>query len=239
MEAIVLAKPFQEGWEIQLHRPKKMNALNEAMLEALNKHLEEGAHKDPPFLFLTGSGRFFCFGADVKELRNHPESLPRLLPLFQRIILRLWTFPSPTMAIFNGHAAGAGLDLALACDFRIAHPGVKLSEAFVQWGLVPDGGGTYQLPRLIGYQRAKYLALLGEPITAETAYAWGLVDEVVPKEQLEEAKNQWAKRYLNLSREAYRAIRQLLRENLHRSFEEALEEEKKAQLLRWKEIGHV
>jgi 2-(1,2-epoxy-1,2-dihydrophenyl)acetyl-CoA isomerase len=140
-------------------------------------------------LILTGAGRAFCFGADISEFTRSAQAGaadPRLILLdkVQEIIRLISGTPKPVIAAINGFATGLGLDLALACDLRIAAERAKLAEAFISLGLVPDGGGTFFLPRLVGLARAAEMIFTGEPLAAAEAERIGLINRVVPNDQL-------------------------------------------------------
>lgn len=224
---------------LTLNRPRALNALDETLLHALDEALArlepEAAGDRVRALVLTGAGRAFSFGADLGTLdagdaEARQARFGALLPIFQRLIRRLADFSAPTLAVLNGFAAGAGLDLALACDLRVASDRVKLASGFVGMGLVPDGGGTYHLPRLIGTGRALEMILLGEALTAEAALAAGLVNRVVAPAALAGAAHEIATRLAAAPRPAARLARELVRTSGFRSFAEALGAEADAQL---------
>jgi 2-(1,2-epoxy-1,2-dihydrophenyl)acetyl-CoA isomerase len=238
-ESVLLAAQDEHIAWLTLNRPRALNALDEELLHALDQalaHLEREADRgDVRALVLTGTGRAFCLGADPATLAaGDPEArqsrFGALLPVFQRAIRRLTDFPAPTLAALNGFATGAGLDLALACDLRLASNRVKLASAFVGMGLVPDGGGTYHLPRLVGTGRALEMILLGDALDAEAALAAGLVNKVVPPAELVSAARGMATRLAAAPRPAARLARELVRASGFRSFAEALGAEADAQL---------
>ena len=178
---------------LTLNRPRALNALNGETIDELLRAVQKAA-EDPrvKVLILTGTGRAFCFGADVSEFSQAgaaPVSPATLLLLekSQEIIRLLAGMPKPTIAALNGFAAGLGLDLALACDLRIAAERARLAEAFTSMGLIPDGGGTFFLPRLVGLARAAEMIFTGEPVGSAEAERIGLVNRVVPNDQLSKA----------------------------------------------------
>jgi 2-(1,2-epoxy-1,2-dihydrophenyl)acetyl-CoA isomerase len=216
---------------LQLNRPRAFNALDEATIEELRVALR-GAGADPEVkaFILTGSGRAFCFGADVSEFQRIRErgdavAAETLLSKAQETILLLFEMPKPTLAALNGFASGLGLDLALACDLRIAAERVKLSEAFVSMGLVPDGGGTFLLPRLVGFARAAEMIFTGAPIPAQEAERMGLVNRVVPSSELIQTARDLALKLAKGPALALRLAKQALQGNLCREFREALRAE--------------
>jgi 2-(1,2-epoxy-1,2-dihydrophenyl)acetyl-CoA isomerase len=196
---------------ITLNRPDCLNAFNDEMSFELQKALKD-AEKDPAIrcLILTGAGRGFSAGQDLRSRSVSSEpgtsetgngNMPHLGDSIRRryspIISKLHSLEKPVIAVINGVAAGAGASIAFACDLRIATPSVKFIQAFVKVGLIPDSGAAWLLPRLIGLGRAMELAMTGEAITAETALQWGLVNTVVPEEQLQETARQLAKQLAN------------------------------------------
>jgi len=181
--------------EITLNRPDRLNAFNEAMHRELARCLETVA-SDPDIraVLLTGAGRGFCAGQDlgervVGEEERAPDLGETLETLYNPLIRRLRRLEKPVICAVNGVAAGAGANLALACDIVLAARSASFVQAFCRIGLVPDSGGTWFLPRLVGDARARALALLGEKLPAEQAAAWGLIWRAVPDEVLmEEAR---------------------------------------------------
>jgi 2-(1,2-epoxy-1,2-dihydrophenyl)acetyl-CoA isomerase len=175
---------------ITLNRPDKLNAFNEAMHGELARALDR-IEADPTVraLLLTGAGRAFSAGQDLGDrVMGDGDAPPDLGDTLDRrynpLIRRLRRFERPVIAAVGGVAAGAGANVALACDLVLAARSAKFIQAFCRLGLVPDAGGTYVLPRLVGPARAMGLALLGEPLPAEQAAAWGLIWRVVDDEEL-------------------------------------------------------
>jgi enoyl-CoA hydratase/carnithine racemase len=222
---------------LTLNRKRAMNALDGQLLELLDDSLQSFDDDDTVgALVLTGAGhRAFCFGADMSAL-DAPSAAERrarfetLLPLFQGVIRRLAGSPVAVIAALNGFATGAGLDLALACDLRVATSRAKLGSAFVGLGLVPDGGGTYHLPQLVGTARALELILGAEPIDALTALEIGLVNRVVEPDQLATVAGELAHRLAGQPRAAVGLARRLVRQAAGVSLDEALAAEARAQL---------
>ena len=175
---------------ITLNRPEKLNALNPEMLSALRAALER-ATDEPEIraLLLTGAGRGFCTGQDLAERDVSAGAAPIDLSVslgshYNPLVRRLRSLPKPIVCAVNGVAAGAGANLALACDLVIAARSATFVQAFSRLGLVPDSGGSFFLPRLVGGARAMGLALLAEPLTAERAEQWGLIWKVVDDARL-------------------------------------------------------
>ncbi len=175
---------------LTLNRPEARNALNLALLRALRAELR-AAGEDPAVrcLLLTGAGKAFCAGADVKEWAEQgpqAEQSPWVAEA-HALVLDLADSPLPTVAVLNGPAVGAGLDLALACDFRVAAADARFACAYTWMAYPPDVGGTWLLPRLVGLEHAKLFVYTGEFWDAETALRRGLVTQVVAPERLREA----------------------------------------------------
>lgn len=172
-------------WKITLNRPDKLNALNARMLEELTEALD-GLEADGTCraLLLTGAGRGFCSGQELgPSIMPGPSGAPELAPIaaayHRGLVQRLRALPLPVVCAVNGIAAGAGANLALAADIVLAARSASFVQAFVRIGLVPDCGGSFFLPRLIGEARARALAMLGDPVTAEQAEAWGMIWKMV------------------------------------------------------------
>lgn len=179
-----------EGWmELKLNRPDKLNAFNETLHKALSAALDEAAMEGCRAVLLTGAGRGFCAGQDLADRKQEagPPDLGQTLENFYNPLIRkIRALPKPVICAVNGVAAGAGANLALACDIVLAARSAKFIQAFTKIGLVPDSGGTFFLPRLIGDARARALALLAEPIMAETAEAWGMIWKTVDDASLQD-----------------------------------------------------
>ena len=175
---------------LTLNRPDRLNSFTQSMhhevRDALNKLQED---KSVRVLVLTGAGRGFCAGQDLNDRAVEPgapgvdlgESVEKF---YAPLVLALKNLPMPVICAVNGVAAGAGANLALACDIVLAAKSASFIEAFCKLGLIPDTGGTWHLPRLIGHARAMGLALLGDKLTAEKAEEWGLIWRCVPDEAL-------------------------------------------------------
>jgi len=169
--------------QLTLNRPGRLNAFTGAMLAELRSALETGA-ADPAcrVVVLTGAGRAFSAGQDLSE--GVPDAASLLEGAYNPLIKLISTMPKPVVAAVNGIAAGAGANLALAADLVYAARSASFLEAFARIGLIPDAGGTWILPRLVGAARARGLAMLAEPLPAEKAEAWGLIWKVVDDDKL-------------------------------------------------------
>ncbi len=174
---------------ITLNRPEARNALDMVMRRELVAALDEiESDASARVLVLTGAGGHFCSGGDVKTMRDkrHTAAEGRArVELLNRMVLRLVDFPRPTIAMVDGYAVGAGSNLALCCDLIVASDRAKFGELFWKIGLVPDGGGTWLLPRVVGLARAKELIFTADIIDAAEAGRIGLVNRVVPVADLE------------------------------------------------------
>ncbi|MCX4575740.1 enoyl-CoA hydratase-related protein [Streptomyces sp. NBC_01571] len=185
---------------ITLDRPETMNALTWDQRERVIALLASAsADPDVRAVVITATGRGFCAGADLRGAPAAGERIPgdvaRTLRLgAQRLVAAVLDCEKPVIAAVNGTAAGLGVHLALACDLVLAAEPARFIEVFVRRGLVPDGGGAYLLPRLIGPQRAKELMFFGDALTARDAERLGLVNRVVPPEDLEKTARKWAER---------------------------------------------
>ncbi|CAG2157024.1 1,2-epoxyphenylacetyl-CoA isomerase [Cupriavidus yeoncheonensis] len=178
---------------ITLNRPDKLNSFTREMHAALRQALDHVEAGGARALLLTGAGRGFCAGQDLADLDFTPGQMTDLGELidnnFNPLVRRLQALPLPVVAAVNGTAAGAGANLALACDMVLAARSASFIQAFVKIGLVPDSGGTWLLPKRIGMARAMGLAMTGDKLTAEEAEKWGLVwetmdDPLLPEQAL-------------------------------------------------------
>ncbi len=174
---------------LTLNRPKSLNSFNEAMHHEVSAALDSVESGDCRVLLLTGAGRGFCAGQDLSDRRVLPGAEPpdlgyTLKNFYNPLIRRLRALEMPVVCAVNGVAAGAGANLALAADIVIAARSAKFIQAFCKLGLIPDSGGTWILPRLLGPARATALAMLGESVSAEQAAEWGLIWRCVDDEQL-------------------------------------------------------
>lgn len=217
---------------VRLNNPSRLNALSAVMTRELIEALERlGADPDVRAIVLTGEGRGFSSGADLSALQEpylrgeRPKLSVFLRDGYNRLIPLLAEAPKPVVAAVNGVVAGAGVSLALACDFRIAGADASFGMAFVRIGLVPDAGSTYLLPRTVGTARALELALLGDRLDAETALAHGLVNRVVPQDRLHEEAAKLAARLAGLPTTAIGMTKRAFHEASGGTLSEAMERE--------------
>jgi 2-(1,2-epoxy-1,2-dihydrophenyl)acetyl-CoA isomerase len=214
---------------LTLVNPRRKNAMSRAAWRTLRDLLREVAAGDARVLVLTGAEEDFCAGADLSGDRE--ERRPPLVDMAEvnEACVALHRLPIPTIARVDGVAVGAGLNLALACDFVVASERARFSEIFVKRGLSVDFGGSWLLPRLVGLHRAKELVLLGDIIDAQQARDWGLVREVVAPERLDDAVAALAARLAAGPPVAMRQSKQMLNASFEASLERALEDEARSQ----------
>lgn len=174
-------KRIEEFALITLNRPEALNALSFALIRELARAFDEVAASNARALLVTGAGaKAFCAGADIKELTGRPlADQKRGAELGQATFAKLDRLPMPSVAIVNGYAFGGGLELALACTFRLATRNAKMAFPEIKLGLVPGYGGTQRLPRVVGEARALEMILTGRTVDAEEAARFGLVNRVV------------------------------------------------------------
>jgi 2-(1,2-epoxy-1,2-dihydrophenyl)acetyl-CoA isomerase len=219
---------------ITLNRPSVFNSFNREMALLLQKELD-AAEKDQAVraIVLTGNGKAFCAGQDLKEVTT-PELNPGFKKILEEhynpIIQRIRSIEKPIVAAVNGVAAGAGANIALACDVVIASKKASFIQAFSKIGLVPDSAGTYFLPRLVGFQKASALMLLGDTISAEEAERLGMIYKVVSEEDFSEQIQQTAKTLTALPTKALGMTKRLLNQSMGNSLEDQLEFESKLQI---------
>jgi enoyl-CoA hydratase/carnithine racemase len=212
---------------ITLSNPRRKNSIGAAGWPVLRDALHEVDVSDARVLVVTGSGSDFCAGADLSQ----PSTKHELLNMqeINQACLALHRVRVPTIARVDGYAVGAGMNLALACDFVVASDRAKFAQLFVKRGLSVDFGGSWLLPRLVGLHRAKELALLGETVEAIELHAMGIVREIVPPERLDEAVAELAARLVAAPPVAVAQSKRLLNDSFEASLELALESEARAQ----------
>ncbi len=219
-----------------LNRPEKLNALDEEMREGLTTALTTVAREPSVRVaVITGAGRGFCAGGDIQKMQelknNHRSSTFRdYLEAGNDLVRQIRRVPKPVLASVNGPAAGAGMNLALACDLRIASDQATFSQAFVKIGLHPDWGGTFFLPRLIGIGRAMEMFFLGEPLQAGEAQRLGLVNFLVPHDQLGHETTKLARRLAEAPQLPLALVKRALYERLETQLDLMMEYEVGAQM---------
>ena len=225
---------------ITLNRPDKLNSFNSAMarefLDALKSFAPDGKnHGAVRTVIVTGSGRAFCAGQDLAEAAPADEPWPDLRMFvkngYNPIIKTIRSLEIPIIAAVNGIAAGAGANLALACDFVVAKKSSFFLQAFCHIGFIPDSGGTYFLPRLVGLARATQLMMLGEKISAQQAYDWGLIYQVVPDDVFTETYKALGTRLSQMPTKGLGLIKRAINQSLHNDLEKQLLLEEELQSL--------
>ena len=221
---------------ITLNRPEKLNALAGHMRRDLAEALEAaGSDRAVNVVVITGVGRAFCSGGDVAAMaemieRNDADEFSRLLGSARRVVTAIRHMTKPVIASINGPAFGAGFNLALACDLRIASSNATFSQSFAKVGLHPDWGGTYFLPRLVTPNKACEMFFLGDPIDAEEAKRLGLINFVVPPADLEAETRKLAERLRSAPAVALAAVKQAVYRSQSAELEEMLRYETEAQM---------
>ena len=219
---------------ITLNRPEVFNSFNREMALSLQSILDDcEANSNVRAIVLTGNGKAFCAGQDLKEVTDaelNPGFKKILEEHYNPIISRIRSIKKPVVAAVNGVAAGAGANIALACDIVVAHEKVSFIQAFSLIGLVPDSAGTYFLPRLIGFQKAQAYAMLGDKVSAEEAERIGMIYKVTTADNFEEEINKLAIKLANMPTKALGFIKELFNESMGNTLEEQLALESKFQI---------
>jgi 2-(1,2-epoxy-1,2-dihydrophenyl)acetyl-CoA isomerase len=222
---------------IILNRPESLNALTtkvgQEFLAAVTQAQAEGARA----IVLTGAGRAFCAGGDLREMRSMAESDGKVeaffdepLRLLNECILAIRRTPLPIIAAVNGAASGGGCNLALACDLVIAGESARFNQAFIKIGLVPDCGGSFILPRLVGWKRAAELMMTGEVVSAGDALEMGMINAVAPDSELLAQALAMAERLAQAPTAAIGRIKELLEASATNDYASQLELERKLQI---------
>ena len=215
---------------IQLNRPDKLNAIGSVMRQQLSDAIKQ-AERDEAVrvVVITGAGRAFSAGGDISEMDSGmgtrtPEDLGRVLrEEYGAMFLRIRNMPKPVIAALNGPALGIGASFALACDIRIATPEAYLTEAFVNIGLVMEGGASYLLPRLVVLGVALEMLFTGKPLLAADAHRLGLINRIVPADRLEDEVRELAGQIASQPRQAIAGIKKAVNRGLQSTYEEAVE----------------
>ena len=221
---------------IKMNRPERLNALDRLMAEELLQALTDCQQDESiRVLLITGAGEAFCAGGDVKAMKESLAQAPdrflaELLKPLHQAVLAICNLSKPVIAIVNGPAAGAGFNLALACDLCLASAEARFRQAFISLGLVPDAGGTFALPRLLGLHKAAQLVFLDETLTAPEALAWGLINRVAPADALLEEAWAWAEKLAAAPPLALARAKSLLQQGLSNDLASQLEQERAAQV---------
>lgn len=210
---------------ITLNRPEKFNAFNREMALRLQAHLDECATvPDIRCVYITGAGKAFCAGQDISELvGDHKIELKQILSEhYNPIVKRIRNLPKPVVAAVNGVAAGAGANIALCCDVVIASESAGFIQAFSKIGLIPDSGGTFTLPRLIGMQKASALMMLGDKVGATEAERLGMVYKVFADVTFDEESKKIATTLSQMPTKGLAYTKHALNHSAHNSWEKQL-----------------
>ncbi len=233
MNQTVLLNISDHIGRINLNRPEAYNSVNAALASELLDALDEcQINDDVRCIVLTGSGKAFCTGQDLKEVTgdNPPKFKDLLEQRYTPISLKLRQIEKPIFAAVNGVAAGAGANFALNCDIVVAHENASFIQAFSAIGLIPDSGGTFILPRLIGTAKATAISMLGDKISAKEAEEMGMIYKYFSAETFEEEVQKLATKLVNMPTKGLGLTKRAFNQSVRNSFEEQLSLEKKLQL---------
>jgi len=220
--------------QITLNRPKAFNSFNREMALAFQEALKEAEKsKEVRAIFLTGNGKAYCAGQDLKEVLDEDKNpgFEKILEEgYNPIIKLIRNIKKPFVAAVNGVAAGAGANIALACDIVVASEHAAFIQAFSKIGLIPDSGGTFFLPRLIGFQKASALMMLGEKVDAKEAEQIGMIYKVFSAEEFEEQSTALAEQLAKMPTKALGQTKELLNQSYDNNLDQQLDLEGKHQI---------
>lgn len=224
---------------LTFNRPDRLNSFTVEMHEEIAAAMDRVEESRVRVLTITGAGRGFCAGQDLSDSSimpgdPHLDLGATLEVRYNPFIRRIAALPAPVICAVNGVAAGAGANIAFACDIVIAARSAKFIQSFANIGLIPDSGGTWSLPRLVGQARALGMTLTGEPITAERAEQWGLIWKCVDDDKLMEEANALTAKFANAPTAGLAATKKLIRESLRHDLYTQLDLERDAQ----RRLGH-
>jgi len=228
----ILGKIENRVAKISLNRPDKFNSFNQEMAFLLQKKLDECAeNKEVRAILLTGVGKAFCAGQDLAEAidDNGIELSDIVEKHYNPIIQKIRNIEKPVVCAVNGVAAGAGANIALACDIVVAHENVSFIQAFSKIGLIPDSAGTFFLPRLIGMQKATAFMMLGDKVSASEAEELGMIYKVFPVDEFEKKSTQLAEKLASMPTKGLGLTKRLLNESWTNNLEQQLLREKEVQ----------
>jgi len=224
----ILFEQIEGVAKITLNRPDSFNSFDREMAFRLQDLLDQCKDDDSiRAVYLTGNGKAFCAGQDIKFLldpANADIGLNRIVPEhYNPIVTKIYGLPKPVVCGVNGVAAGAGANIALVCDVTLATESASFIQAFSKIGLIPDSGGTYALPRLVGFQKAIALAMLGDKVGAAEAERLGMIYKYFPDDSFEESAFAIAKKLSQMPTKALAYTKELFNRSLTNSFEEQLQ----------------
>ena len=241
MSPLIETSLDENVWVIALNRPDKFNSIHKEMALALQAAIDEGiAHKTVRAILIKAYGKAFCAGQDLSEAvdPSGPGIEKIVAEHYNPIVLKIRTCNKPVVALVQGVAAGAGANIALACDLVLAGKSASFIQAFSKIGLVPDSGGTFVLPRLVGWQRAAALCFLGDRLGADEAADLGLIYQAVADEDLLSTGLALAQRLAQLPTLAIGYTKQLLNASATNSLEQQLNLEKEYQVRAAQSLDH-
>lgn len=226
MSTLLFEVRDQTGF-ITLNRPEKFNSFNREMALALQDALDACKQDTVRAVLITGAGKAFSAGQDIGELvgEQRIEIRQILSEHYNPVVQRIRKLEKPVVAAVNGVAAGAGANIALCCDVVVAAESATFIQAFSKIGLIPDSGGTFFLPRLIGWQKASALAMLGDKVSAAEAERMGMLYKVFPDEQLAEESRKIAGTLANMPTQGLALTKQLFNISIHSTLDDQLQEE--------------
>lgn len=216
---------------ITLNRPDSLNAFNTEMLLELQEAFKDALDDSVRCVVLTGAGKGFCSGQDLKDFESEKKTFKEAIKTkYNPLITQIMSLPKPVICGINGVAAGAGLSLALACDFRIATESAQLIEVFINVGLVPDSGSTFTLPRIVGLTKAFQMCSTAERITGAEAKRLGFVNVCVQTpEVLKAALQKYSRKMAKMPTKSLGMIKELLNNTYSKSLSQILDEEAEMQ----------
>ncbi|MGM0636426.1 MAG: enoyl-CoA hydratase-related protein [Bacteroidota bacterium] len=234
MEESIVIKIENQVAYIKLNRPKKFNSFNREMALSLQKNLDDCIrNEEVRAIVLSGEGKAFCAGQDLGEVTN-PEENPGFKAILEEhynpIITRIRNIEKPVIAAVNGVAAGAGANIALACDIVLASENAAFIQAFSKIGLIPDSAGTFFLPRLVGFQKASALAMLGDKVSAQEAERIGMIYKCLAAEDFEAEVEKTANQLAKMPTKALAFTKKALNKSMNNSLEEQLDLESEYQI---------
>ena len=238
---VIIKKEGSVAW-VTMNRPESLNSLTVGLCAALKAALAEcEGDNDIRVVVLSGEGKAFCAGGDLKKLNEGfptAEAGYDYMKSFREMVTTFLNMPKPTIAAVNGFAVGAGFCIAMQADLILASDKAKFGMAFANVGLIPDLAGLYTLPRLVGLQRAKELVFTGRTIGAEEAGAMGIVNRVVPHEQLLDEAQKLARRPADGPRVALRMAKNVMNDSINMTLEQLLDLEPHAQSICFQSEDH-
>ncbi len=226
MSSILFEIKDQIGY-ITLNRPDKLNSFNREMALLMQDRLDACKDKEVRCVFITGAGKAFSAGQDLSEVTdpNGPGMQRILSEHYNPIVTRIRKLEKPVVAAVNGVAAGAGANIALCCDIVVATQSTNFIQAFSRIGLIPDSGGTHTLPRLIGWQKASAIMMLGDKISAQEAERIGMIYQYFPDDTFMNSAQQIARTLANMPTRGLAYTKQMLSQSFTNNFEQQLLDE--------------